>query len=334
MAASEIFESSDECQVSPFVPAVLSALDNPAQQPVNVACTICHRILDISESVKHLVADFLAAGGQANSHSTFYKDNDIEQAAVLICGHLIGYECYKQLYTIRRQMLEDDPGAECPDPAACPICRQVLRFTDCKCPIDVKGVLALTYPLEKNSYDLMKGFNENVPLTLTEGAQLPRLCKQCGDGYLEGYELSVWGRRCFVCLHGTEIDIIHDNVAEALTSNHTYFWRLYLDTAFPEQVREAATFVFPECVAREAQTRARVTGQFDVGRFNFTCDRLCDEFEAHVWSSCAVRNPVEFRATRNIVDRHRSSQAQRARALRSMGPHWFDRNRVEESLEE
>jgi hypothetical protein len=74
MASHEINCSTLEpSSISAYLPSILEGLEDPqASQEVDVHCSICLELLDISKSVRDHFAEYLATGGEPSDPMKFY----------------------------------------------------------------------------------------------------------------------------------------------------------------------------------------------------------------------------------------------------------------------
>ncbi|KAH8197973.1 hypothetical protein TruAng_007875 [Truncatella angustata] len=356
----EMCHVAETSQVPAYLPTILNAISADPNHQFNVHCAICGDLLNISSSISSRVPAFLSAGGQSSSHLPFYEAHHIEQTAVLFCGHVIGYECYKTFFASRygdwaaveiyHALISDDDheadiqeSLENPaqDPASCPICRMVLRFRDCKHAIPVKSPFTVAFPLHEDSFDLRKGLEETVPLTLPEGAAIPGFCAECGNRYADMIEQEYWRPKCMLCVRQENKpeylerdlkNICGNEVAqlwrESKGEDHAGLARLYKEVCLGKHAEQMSLIAYPRREGRDVN-RQRAGWWHQNLRSVYRERPLQGEVEGEMWSICKQRNAHVYHTHQGACEGYRDSGSQRRGAAVRRMVSWLDRNSVE-----
>ncbi|KAK9426598.1 hypothetical protein SUNI508_00125 [Seiridium unicorne] len=128
----------------------LDAQGGPNQVPLNVGCSLCDHLLDISAS----------AGQQ-----------DLEETIVLECGHLTGKLCFARYSSmlIRRG-----------DRLSCPTCHKILICSGCEQSLRPVELPSVKWCIENGEFNPLETLKQHVPVTGAERAKMDEpLCSKC-----------------------------------------------------------------------------------------------------------------------------------------------------------
>lgn len=171
------------------VVALIGNTGQPHGRLLNCTCAVClESTLDISACVGDMIKDELAAADPVDSKRAFYEKYNLERAAFLPCGHVVGLTCLSKFE--RGQI------------GICPMCRD-KSCDGCKWffqPVLVSEIVP--WPLSTAGYRPLPNFINSVTLTAAEIAPgTKRFCVDCMEGQFirEWFRLHALFPRCIPC---------------------------------------------------------------------------------------------------------------------------------------
>ncbi|KAH6659233.1 hypothetical protein BKA67DRAFT_640529 [Truncatella angustata] len=299
VAHGQVKETPSYSDMESFLPNVLELLQSPRQanQPFDFHCTICMKMLDISDSVGKLVAgmqsktqshrpgtDEMADEGVRTSSvpkslPDFYDAHDLEETCVLPCGHILGYSCAFKWQLKNHMLPESQQHRHSPHKNGhlhCLLCGP-QRFEDCGHSLQMIDVRPLKgflprYPgksdiastlsrlsMEEWRFDPLSALEARVPLTKPEGGVTPSSCLQCNRTRLRYITNVDWQPICRLCLPGPWKDRDGRGVFETKRGHdHMQLRTEYLDSAWAENILEVANIVWPQSASRDPVKVAKI----------------------------------------------------------------------------
>jgi hypothetical protein len=269
------------------------------------------KMLDISDSVTYIVADYQSGKKQIPSRTDFYeKHPELEETCVLACGHIIGYTCVFKWHLENGTCLprkQHDPSSMM---VKCFICG-TQKFEECGHALRIfkvsplRGLLPDADPLKASNerllrtkpwtFDPVEAIRQQVPLTKAEGAKPPALCFDCDFIMLEYIKEVDHDTKCGICYRGMRPD-----------RNGRYLFDYsrhreeYLDFCYKVHVRQLANMTWPRCYSRNSVRSDEVDILHRYLRNQFESDMLNKGGRFYflrelAWIDCEQRTAVNAR---------------------------------------
>ncbi|KAK8134977.1 hypothetical protein PG984_006989 [Apiospora sp. TS-2023a] len=147
----------------------LKEAGQPGKPRLHAECSICLSMLDISTDVGDMVAEVVREGSHATLVADLYAQKQLEPAAVLACGHVIGSQCLREYIKGGHKR--------------CPICRQDVACSKCKRIVPTPQCTPLRDPIGHYGFRPYEAILDKIPWTDGEktGGHGPSTTKRyCG----------------------------------------------------------------------------------------------------------------------------------------------------------
>ncbi|ORY56327.1 uncharacterized protein BCR38DRAFT_528517 [Pseudomassariella vexata] len=318
---------------SVWIPKFMNIIGNQGLQGqdcesfiLKAECPVCQVALDISFVAKEAILKHLLSKELSNDPNEFYREYGLAKTVALKCGHILCTECWDAHSKV---CLNKALGA------TCPLCRKSMVCGNRKCEMFIKQAVVepIEWPLHDGSFQPVRGFLRNVPLTDSElGGKAENRCEKCLIGHVKRLTREAIGRQCPPCFARIDGVIYPDD--------HEQYRKEYLEMHLRESWEKIAEMIFSQPLrfirgqnrAEElSQACAVAKAEFLAAIFNHKL-KLIKDF---IWSFCehkqisrsAPGNPLPPPAPVllfQIIVHHVEEFFWEI--LDKMRPHWFSRD--------
>ncbi|KAK7978434.1 hypothetical protein PG988_005924 [Apiospora saccharicola] len=129
----------------------LKEAGQPGKPRLHAECSICFSMLDISTDVGDMVAEVVREGSHATLAADLYAQKQLEPAAVLACGHVIGSQCLREYIKGGNKR--------------CPICREDVACHKCKRIVPTPQCTPLKDPIAHYGFRPYEAILDKIPWT-------------------------------------------------------------------------------------------------------------------------------------------------------------------------
>jgi hypothetical protein len=214
-----------------FVPDLENYLDanvNGLNAPLVIICQICrNRRLTISALAQSLIASEEGLNGCTGRLElmTILYSHGFEQTVVFPCGHVFGDRCVRERFHNRSDL-------------TCPSCGFKMTYKRCD-----HAIAPAVIPVRYSS-----SVRDTFPLTIPEGGQEPRHCKECRWEAARAKLRYALDAECVICAMKASTGIPVD------PKEHNAHRAQHVKFGVREAIAQVMELVQPEFITRESKT--------------------------------------------------------------------------------
>ncbi|KAI0390161.1 hypothetical protein F5Y17DRAFT_81525 [Xylariaceae sp. FL0594] len=269
----------DTCNFVPELEGRLDTRVNESGAPLEIVCWICRtRRLSISALAQSLIEGEESTdgrGGRGALRALLYA-HGFEQTLVLPCGHIFGDRCLREGY--------DSQGGP-----SCPSCGYKMAYKDCG-----HAIAPAVIPVRCS-----RSLRETFPLTIPEGGEEPRQCKECRWEAARAKLSFALDSKCVVCAAKASAGLPFD------PEEHRRHRAHHVDHGVREAIAEVMQLIQPDFITRESgMAQEKTRKEKDVRDVNtaLLVATAMTELEGTIWYEVGPHRLTKAQAIRRAAD--------------------------------
>ncbi|KAI3337249.1 hypothetical protein HD806DRAFT_32403 [Xylariaceae sp. AK1471] len=268
-------------QTSNFIPELDRYLDAKANGPdtaLAVTCQVCRkRKLTISALAQSfmLIEERSTGCGEPLDQLVNLYVHGFEQTVVFPCGHVFGDRCVREKYVDQREL-------------TCPSCEFQMTYTSYG-----HAIIPAIIPMRG-----IDSIRDTFPLTIPEGGQAPRHCKECRWKAIKAKIRYALNSECVIYVQKAGARVPQDPI------EHDVHRIRHIKYGAKEVISRVMMLVQPEFITRETETSAqRAVEEGDRQNVNTAVlnAMVLTELEGTIWHRTATKQLTKEQVRRHAL---------------------------------